>query len=440
MNVPQPGRRSRARATRSSTGARTPATRMRWFTGSDAVRVYADYDNFTNLPGEPDPTALVQIRMTNGAIAQILLCYEIGPSGFGTRRNNQYTIVGTKGSVFWDLDRCELWTGARDRTHLGAAVLDAAGLQAARPAPDRQHVAPDRRRSSRTCSPAGRPAVTGEDGRAAIEMTQAAGRSRANAPGGPVATAAGRAVARGVGSATAVGGRSRFVTIERLEMLRARLHVLAGTRAVDRVRRHARLRRREADRQRRRRRLGRDVPAAGRAPRSSRRSGAVAHRPQGVGRDRAEGRVRQGRRAPVRGVGGVDRARRPPGAPAGRARSTRCTAAPRRDARAGLRRDRGLHRGRRSRRRRGRRRPSSSRRAGYTAIKMRIGRYPLQHERPLYEQIRRDLPATVDLMADGNGGYTLRRAIETAACSTTSASCGSRSRCTSGTATSATSC
>lgn len=51
--------------------------------------------------------------------------------------------------------------------------------------------------------------------------------------------------------------------------------------------------------------------------------------------------------------------------------------------------------------------------SGYTAIKLRIGRYPLAHERPLYEQIRRDLPATVDLMADGNGGYTLRRAIET---------------------------
>jgi D-galactarolactone cycloisomerase len=51
--------------------------------------------------------------------------------------------------------------------------------------------------------------------------------------------------------------------------------------------------------------------------------------------------------------------------------------------------------------------------SGYTAIKMRIGRYPLQRERPLYEQIRRDLPASVDLMADGNGGYTLRRAIET---------------------------
>jgi len=51
--------------------------------------------------------------------------------------------------------------------------------------------------------------------------------------------------------------------------------------------------------------------------------------------------------------------------------------------------------------------------SGYTAIKMRIGRYPLERERPLYEQVRKALPATVDLCADGNGGYTLRRAIET---------------------------
>jgi D-galactarolactone cycloisomerase len=51
--------------------------------------------------------------------------------------------------------------------------------------------------------------------------------------------------------------------------------------------------------------------------------------------------------------------------------------------------------------------------SGYTAIKLRIGRYPLERERPLYEQVRRDLPDSVDLCADGNGGYTLRRAVET---------------------------
>ena len=60
---------------------------LRWFTGAEAVRVYADYDSFTDVPLE-SPTALVQIRFSNRVIGQIVLCYEIGPSGFGTRRNN----------------------------------------------------------------------------------------------------------------------------------------------------------------------------------------------------------------------------------------------------------------------------------------------------------------------------------------------------------------
>jgi D-galactarolactone cycloisomerase len=50
---------------------------------------------------------------------------------------------------------------------------------------------------------------------------------------------------------------------------------------------------------------------------------------------------------------------------------------------------------------------------GYTAIKLRIGRYPLAHERPIYERLRRELPANVALMADGNAGYTFRQAIDT---------------------------
>lgn len=50
---------------------------------------------------------------------------------------------------------------------------------------------------------------------------------------------------------------------------------------------------------------------------------------------------------------------------------------------------------------------------GYTAIKLRIGRYPLAHERPLYELVRRRLPESVDLMADGNAGFTFREAVRT---------------------------
>lgn len=50
--------------------------------------------------------------------------------------------------------------------------------------------------------------------------------------------------------------------------------------------------------------------------------------------------------------------------------------------------------------------------AGFTAMKFRVGRYPIAHEAALLERIRADLPDDILLMADGNAGYTLPRAIE----------------------------
>ena len=144
----------------------------RWFTGADAQRVYADYDDFTGAP-IPKSTALVQVRMTNRVIAQILLSYEIGQSGFGSRRNNQYTIVGTEGSIFWDLDRVELWTGAREK-HIWQ--LPSWTLPDFKPRDPRRIGNTGRQVNAfvedlRSGRP---PKVTGEDGRKAIEMTQAA--------------------------------------------------------------------------------------------------------------------------------------------------------------------------------------------------------------------------------------------------------------------------
>lgn len=145
---------------------------IRWFTGAEAVRVYADYENFTGVPLE-SPTAMVQLRLTNKAIAQILLCYEIGPSGFGTRRNNQYEIVGTKGSIFWDLDRVELVTGSRQEEiwELPSWTLPDFKPRDPRRIGNTARQLDDFIASLRSGEP---PRITGEDGRAAIEMTQAA--------------------------------------------------------------------------------------------------------------------------------------------------------------------------------------------------------------------------------------------------------------------------
>jgi D-galactarolactone cycloisomerase len=49
---------------------------------------------------------------------------------------------------------------------------------------------------------------------------------------------------------------------------------------------------------------------------------------------------------------------------------------------------------------------------GFTAWKLRVGRYPIAHERPLLEQLRADLPPSFDLMADGNAAYLFAGAVE----------------------------
>lgn len=144
----------------------------RWFSGSDAVRVYAEMANFDN--GQlPDPTAAVTARMANGAIAQILLCYEIGPSGFGSGRNNQYLLLGSEGSIFWDLDRVELWTGARERRIWELPSWTIPDFKTRDP---RRigNTAPQVQAFVNAVRDGAPMTVTGEDGRKAIEMCEAA--------------------------------------------------------------------------------------------------------------------------------------------------------------------------------------------------------------------------------------------------------------------------
>src|SRR5262249_33899821 len=84
-----------------------------------------------------------------------------------------YTIVGTKGSIFWDLDRCELWTGDRDRN---IWQLPSWTLPDFKPR-DPRRIGNTSRQVQAFAEDvlAGRtPKVTGEGGRAAIEMPQAA--------------------------------------------------------------------------------------------------------------------------------------------------------------------------------------------------------------------------------------------------------------------------
>jgi predicted dehydrogenase len=153
---------------------------IRWMTGAEPVRVYADYENFDGIDAsKPDgQTSAIQFRLSNRAIAQILLSYDVPPSNIGSGRNNQYLVVGSEGSIFWDLDRCELVTGDRESR---IWELPSWTIPDFKPR--------DPRRIGNTARQvqgfvedllAGRPPrVTGQDGRAAIEMTQAASLSAA---------------------------------------------------------------------------------------------------------------------------------------------------------------------------------------------------------------------------------------------------------------------
>ena len=144
-----------------------------------------------------------------------------------------------------------------------------------------------------------------------------------------------------------------------------------------------------------------------------------------------------GRRARVRRVGDVDRASTTSGRASAGVPDLRAVRRPDAATRsAPTPRSTGYIEGVGSRRRPGPTETEQLASEGYTAIKMRIGRYPLQHEGPLYEQVRRDLPAT--RRPHGRRQRRLHAAPgdrDGARAATTSASSGSRSRCTSGTAT-----
>ncbi|CAN5620800.1 Gfo/Idh/MocA family oxidoreductase [soil metagenome] len=147
---------------------------FRWFTGSEAVRAYADYANFGAIDARW-PTALAQFRMADGTICQAFLSYEIPPPGLGTNSNNQYQLIGSEGILEWDLDRVRLGRGEAWETvwELPTWIAPFEPRNPRRIGNTARQVQDfvDALRQGRT------PSISGEDGRAAIEMAEAASRS-----------------------------------------------------------------------------------------------------------------------------------------------------------------------------------------------------------------------------------------------------------------------
>lgn len=142
---------------------------LRWYTGSNARLAFATFGNFGAIPAV-DPTAMVQYGMENGAMAQLWMSYEIPPPGLGSYM--QWLLVGEHGMVEFDRDRLRLGRGDRWVTDLELEPWD----WAVNPkAPRRIALTARQVEDFAGALVAGRePQITGEDGRAAIEMVEAA--------------------------------------------------------------------------------------------------------------------------------------------------------------------------------------------------------------------------------------------------------------------------
>ena len=146
---------------------------LRWLTGSEAASVYADYRTY-GTPPPVDLSAMVQYRMANGVMVQMLMTYEAPEPGLVP--NDWTRIIGSSGIIEADhygqvrLGSGTDWTEQVAFDFLGD-YLDPNRLKGfAAQVQDFAEAIRDGRD----------PVVTGRDGRAAVEMVEAADRSAAS--------------------------------------------------------------------------------------------------------------------------------------------------------------------------------------------------------------------------------------------------------------------
>ena len=149
---------------------------VRWLTGSEAVRAYADYRTF-GTPPPVDLSAMVQYRMANGVMVQMLMTYEAPEPGLVP--NDWTRIIGSIGIIEADhygqvrLGVGDGWQMVAEQVAFNflGDYLDPNRLKgfAAQVEDFAGAIREDRA-----------PVVSGRDGRAAVEMVEAADRSAAS--------------------------------------------------------------------------------------------------------------------------------------------------------------------------------------------------------------------------------------------------------------------
>ena len=148
---------------------------VRWLTGSEAVLAYADYRTY-GTPPPIDLSAMVQYRMANGVMVQMLMTYEAPEPGLVP--NDWTRIIGSAGIIEADhYGQVRLGAGAEWQLIAEQVAFDFLG----------DYLDPNRLKgfAAQVEDFAGAiredraPIVTGRDGRAAVEMVEAADRAAA---------------------------------------------------------------------------------------------------------------------------------------------------------------------------------------------------------------------------------------------------------------------
>jgi predicted dehydrogenase len=148
---------------------------IRWLTGSEAIRAYADYRTF-GTPPPADLSAMVQYAMANGVLVHLLMSYELPEPGL--LPSDWTRVIGSEGIIEAD-HYGQVRLGTRDGWRVVAEqvpfnflgdYLDPNRLAgfAAQVEDFATAIRDDRE-----------PVVGGRDGRAAVEMVEAADRSAA---------------------------------------------------------------------------------------------------------------------------------------------------------------------------------------------------------------------------------------------------------------------
>jgi predicted dehydrogenase len=148
---------------------------VRWLTGSEAASVYADYRTY-GTPPPVDLSAMVQYRMASGVMVHMLMTYETPEQGLVP--NDWTRVIGSAGIIEADhYGQVRLGVGTDWQVVAEQVAFNFLG----------DYLDPNRLKgfAAQVEDFAGAiredrpPVVTGRDGRAAVEMVEAADRSAA---------------------------------------------------------------------------------------------------------------------------------------------------------------------------------------------------------------------------------------------------------------------